>query len=96
MIEEAHELALRACSASTWTELHQISQILIERETIDQDQFERLLAGEDEGTVFPEPSDAAPERRQPHRRAEARARPAAPRPFPLPGSRDARPGSRQS
>ena len=34
-------------------ELHRISQILIERETIDKDQFERLLAGEDESDVFP-------------------------------------------
>ena len=35
-------------------ELHQLSLILIERETIDKDQFERLLAGEDVATVFPE------------------------------------------
>ena len=40
-------------------ELHRISQILIERETIDRDQFERLLAGEDEATVFPDAGDAA-------------------------------------
>ena len=33
-------------------DLHRISQILIERETIDKDQFERLLAGESEDTVF--------------------------------------------
>ena len=35
-------------------DLHKISLILIERETIDKDQFERLLAGEAEETVFPE------------------------------------------
>ena len=35
-------------------ELHQLSVILIERETIDKDQFERLLAGEAEESIFAE------------------------------------------
>jgi hypothetical protein len=35
-------------------ELHNLSLILIERETVDKDQFERLLAGEDVSTVWPE------------------------------------------
>ena len=34
---------------------HQITALLIERETIDKDQFERLLAGESPETVFVEP-----------------------------------------
>jgi cell division protease FtsH len=65
-------------------ELHRISMILIERETIDKDQFERLLAGESEESVFAEQAPAAPapapadeKKRQPQPK---------PRPFPLPGS----------
>ena len=46
-------------------ELHRLSAILIERETIDKDQFERLLAGEAEESVFPpevaEPAIEEPE-----------------------------------
>jgi cell division protease FtsH len=66
-------------------ELHRISLILIERETIDKDQFERLLAGESEQSVFdaeapagqasPEPADE--KKRVPEPKA---------RPFPLPGA----------
>ena len=52
IIEEAHELAL-AVLREHMEELHRISQILIERETIDKDQFERLLAGEDRGRRLP-------------------------------------------
>jgi cell division protease FtsH len=83
VIEEAHELALTVLREHM-EELHKISAILIERETIDKDQYERLLAGEDEATVFPEepsaePLPAPPE--EPRRERQPR-----PRPFPLPGS----------
>ena len=64
--------------------LHLVSQILIERETIDRDQFERLLAGEDEGTVFPEeaaPAEAPQPQEEPKRERKPR-----PRPFPIPGA----------
>ena len=54
------------------------------RETIDRDQFERLLAGEDEGTVFPDEAPAEPELPEPQPEPK-RERPR-PRPFPLPGS----------
>jgi cell division protease FtsH len=83
VIEEAHELALSVLREHM-EELHRISQILIERETIDRDQFERLTAGEDEATVFPEekPAAAAPEpQEEPKRERQPR-----PRPFPLPGA----------
>jgi len=64
-------------------ELHKLSAILIERETIDKDQFERLLAGEDEGTVFPEEAPAAP---LPQPEGEAERKPApTPKPRPVPG-----------
>jgi cell division protease FtsH len=80
VIEEAHERA-RKVLAEHMDELHQISELLIERETIDKDQFERLLAGESADSVFAEPqaAPAEPEERKP--RSEPK-----PRPFPLPGA----------
>ncbi|MGD0715441.1 MAG: cell division protein FtsH, partial [Gaiellaceae bacterium] len=83
VIEEAHELAL-AVLREHMEELHRISQILIERETIDAEQFERLLAGEAESTVFPEP-EAAPETPAPAEEPRRERQPR-PRPFPLPGA----------
>src|SRR5205807_933799 len=53
VIEEGHEKALTVLRQHM-DELHRMSGILIERETIDKDQFERLLAGEDEIDVFVE------------------------------------------
>jgi cell division protease FtsH len=53
VIEEAHDTANRVLREHM-DELHNLSLILIERETVDKDQFERLLAGEDVSTVFPE------------------------------------------
>ena len=53
VIEEAHDSATRVLREHM-DELHHLSLILIERETVDKDQFERLLAGESESTVFPE------------------------------------------
>jgi cell division protease FtsH len=66
-------------------ELHRFSGILIERETIDKDQFERLLAGEDEATVFPE-EPVAPEDPVDADEKSRKPQPAKPRPFPLPGA----------
>src|SRR5881296_4199090 len=59
VIEEAHDTAQQVLQ-DHMEELHRISVILIERETIDKEQFQRLLAGEDESSVFPE-GEAAPE-----------------------------------
>ena len=53
VIEEAHATAHRVLREHM-NDLHKLSAILIERETIDKDQFERLLAGESEESVFPE------------------------------------------
>jgi len=84
VIEESHELALSVLREHM-EQLHRISLILIERETIDRDQFERLLAGEDESSVFPEAaeSDSAvtPPAEEPRRERQPRTRP-----FPLPGA----------
>jgi len=81
IIEEGYELALKVLRDHL-DDLHRISQILIEHETIDKDQFVRLLAGESEDAVF-EPAPT-PEL-EPEAKPKARA-PRQPRPFPLPGS----------
>jgi cell division protease FtsH len=83
VIEESHELAL-AVLREHMDELHKISAILIERETIDRDQYERLLAGEDESTVFPDEAPSQPE--LPEAKPEPKRERPRPRPFPLPGS----------
>ena len=51
VIEEADTLARRTLEEHI-DDLHRISAILIERETIDKDQFVRLLEGEEEEVVF--------------------------------------------
>src|SRR6266852_3753653 len=53
VIEEAHMTATEVLKEHS-DELHKLSLILIERETIDKDQFERLLAGEEAESVFAE------------------------------------------
>jgi cell division protease FtsH len=80
IIEDGHDIATRVLKEHL-DDLHRISNILIEHETIDRDQFERLLAGESEDAVFP-PEPAEPE---PAQEPERRPAPAKPRPFPLPG-----------
>ena len=83
VIEEAHERA-RKTLMEHMDELHQISELLIERETIDKDQFERLLAGEAVETIFPEPEPEEPEaEKEPERKPRIEPQP---RPFPLPGA----------
>ncbi len=80
-IEEGHQSAHRVLRAHM-DELHQLSAILIERETIDKDQFERLLAGEAEESVFAEPEPAIP---APEPEAEAKPK-LRPQPRPIPGA----------
>jgi cell division protease FtsH len=79
VIEEAHASAIEVLRAHM-DELHRLSAILIERETIDKEQFERLLAGEAEESVFveelPPPVAEQPERERPK---------PAPQPRPVPG-----------
>ena len=82
VIEEAHERATRVLQEHM-DELHRISAILIERETIDKDQFERLAAGESEDTVFPEEAPE-PEAVPPEEERKRLPQPK-PRPFPQPG-----------
>ena len=81
VIEEAHQTAHRVLREHM-EELHKLSAILIERETIDKDQFERLLAGEDETSIFPE--EVAVEEQVPQTDEERRRQPK-PQPRPVPG-----------
>jgi cell division protease FtsH len=83
VIEEAHTRAQQTLR-DHMDELHQLSAILIERETIDKDQFERLLAGESADDVFREEEPPAAEEQPAEERAK-KPRPQ-PKPFPLPGA----------
>jgi cell division protease FtsH len=83
VIEEGHDRA-RQVLQEHMDELHQLSGILIERETIDKDQFERLLAGEPEDEVFKEEPPAKPEEKPQEDRK--RIPKPQPRPFPVPGA----------
>jgi cell division protease FtsH len=80
IIEDGHDIATGVLREHL-DDLHRIAQILIDRETIDKEQFERLLAGEQEDAVFPpEAASVQPAEPQPERKPQARTRP-----FPLPG-----------
>jgi cell division protease FtsH len=81
VIEDAHDRATRLLQEHM-EELHRTSAILIERETIDKDQFERLLAGESEESVFPDEVTVA---EHPPEEERKRAPQPKPRPFPSPG-----------
>jgi cell division protease FtsH len=83
VIEEAHSLARRVLEEHI-DGLHRISGILIERETIDKDQFVRLLQGESEELVFGD--EPAPEPGAEGTAEEKKRRAPKPRPFPLPGA----------
>jgi cell division protease FtsH len=82
VIEEAHDRA-RKVLGEHMEELHNLSELLIEQETIDKDQFERLLAGETPESVFPEPEKTPPDGGEPEKKPRAEPKP---RPFPLPGA----------
>jgi cell division protease FtsH len=84
VIEEAHATAQQVLREHS-DELHRISMILIERETIDKDQFERLLAGESEGSVFDDETPSAEPSPKPADEKERKPQPK-PRPFPIPGA----------
>jgi cell division protease FtsH len=83
IIEQAHETAHKVLRKHL-EELHLLSRILIERETIDKDQFEHLLAGEAEEIVFPpEPAEPAAAAEEEERKRLPQPKP---KPFPLPGA----------
>jgi cell division protease FtsH len=83
VIEEAHGLAVNVLKQHM-DDLNRLSAILIERETIDKDQFERLLAGETEEQVFPDEVPEPPAEKpaeEPKRLPQPK-----PRPLPFPGA----------
>ena len=83
IIEESHDAATRVLREHM-EELHSLSAILIERETIDREQFERLLAGESEESVFGEATPAPAPEPEPETEKK-RARQPKPKPVPFPG-----------
>jgi cell division protease FtsH len=87
LIDDAYQRAHTLLVEHT-DDLNRLSRVLIEQETIDKDQFERLLAGESPDSVFPPPPPPDPEDggAEPDR-GKARRPPALrPQPFPLPGA----------
>jgi cell division protease FtsH len=87
IIEDAHQKAKTVLSDHLEA-LHRLSKILLEVETIDRDQFLRLLAGEAEESVFPPKSETPAS-------SEPAAEKPAPKPrglgLPLPGTPDVPP-----
>ena len=83
VIELAHTRALKVLEEHL-EELHRLSAILVERETIDKDQFIKLLEGAPEEEVFPEEASEKEEPAKP-KADERRKRLPTPKPFPLPG-----------
>jgi cell division protease FtsH len=70
--------------------LHEIAAILIEHETIDKEQFERLLQGESERNVLPHDPPLRKPTRNPQRRARKPRAGKAPSAKPVPGAAVAR------
>ena len=84
IVEEAHERA-RSILLERDEALHRISKILVERETIDRAQFLRLLDGEAEESVFPDP-EAPPAPPQTERRRREEPKTGRSGLLPLPGT----------
>jgi cell division protease FtsH len=82
VIEEAHERA-QTVLKEHMDELHRLSAILIERETIDKDQFLRLLEGASEEEVF---ADETPPEPPAEEKPKERRPVPTPKPFPVPGA----------
>jgi cell division protease FtsH len=84
IIEGAHERA-RAILGEQRERLDRISQILLRRETIEKEQFEKLLADATEADVFGPDEPDAPALAPGPVPAPERARPETARPLPRPG-----------
>jgi cell division protease FtsH len=84
IVETAHVQA-KTILAEKRPELEKLSEILIKRETIEKTQFELLLEGQSEETVFGSEAPAPPEVPSVTGTPAERARPDGPRPLPRPG-----------
>jgi cell division protease FtsH len=83
VIEEAHDKATTVLREHM-DDLHKLSAILIERETIDKSQFERLLQGESEESVFADETSPPPAvEPEPETEKKPQLKPS---PRPLPGA----------
>jgi cell division protease FtsH len=86
IVEEAHQTA-KDILVERRDVMEQISRILLERETIDAEEFVKLLEGASEEEVFgePEEEERVPERPAPTGEKEAAREGPRPRPQPRPG-----------
>jgi cell division protease FtsH len=90
LIDDAHQRAAQVLLEHQQA-LHEIAAILIEHETIDKEQFERLLGGEPEQNVLAhEPPPAQPARKPQRKRARKPQPSRAPTEKPVPGAAVAR------
>jgi cell division protease FtsH len=82
IVEEAHQTA-KSVLTSRAKELEKLSRILLERETIEREEFEQLLAGKSQEEVFgsEEPGPELPAEESPPSRRPVTE----PRPVPRPG-----------
>jgi cell division protease FtsH len=81
IVEDAHQRAKEVLTNHR-SGLDQLSKILLERETIEREEFEQLLAGKPEQEVFGAPESSEPE--QPPAPAPERKPLGEPRPVPHP------------
>jgi cell division protease FtsH len=82
IIEEAHQTALTVLREHK-DDLRRMADLLVERETIDKEQFERLLAGESEASVFEDDVAPPPVVGEGKKQRKPRAKP---KPYPVPGA----------
>ena len=83
IIEEAHQTALSVLREHN-ADLRRMADLLVERETIDKEQFERLLAGESEQDVFADSTPPAPTGSE--GKKARKPRPTKTKPYPVPGA----------
>jgi cell division protease FtsH len=84
IIEEAHQTALSVLREHI-DDLRRMADLLVERETIDKEQFERLLAGESEKDVFADAPPASADEGKKARKSRAKPKPK-PKPYTVPGA----------
>ncbi len=83
IVEEAHQTA-KDILVERREAMDRISKILLERETIDAEQFEKLLDGVPEAEVFGEPEEEERVPEEPEAEPERKAGREGPRPVPRP------------
>jgi cell division protease FtsH len=88
IVEEAHQVA-RDILSSHRGNLDTVSEVLLRRETIEADQFGRLLAGESEAAVFGAEDEAQRPTEPPQAPPQPAREPRRLPPFPKPGAEPA-------